>query len=44
VAAVLLLPHAWFFYRHMKRVWIDPLNRKAEEMLALSSDLPLQGE
>jgi len=44
VAAVLLLPHAWFFYRHMKRVWIDPLNLKAEEMVALSSDLPLQGE
>jgi hypothetical protein len=41
IGAVLLLPQAWFFHRHLKRMWIAPLNRKAEEMLALSSHLPM---
>jgi len=37
LGAVLLVPDVCLFAWQLKRVWIEPLNRKADEMLALAS-------
>jgi hypothetical protein len=37
LGAVLLVPDVWLFTWQLRRAWIEPLNRKADEMLAIAS-------